>query len=243
MNHRSLAFRLVLSYALLLSAALALVGAGMFYGLEAYLRASLGDSLRRRSEQVQQILARAPADVTNAAIAEQIYTRVAPEFNNRFVRVVRAPGAEIYRSGVPADRSFNPQAVPALPGNWPPAGLIRRVLDAQGQPLLVSDLPINTASGRYLIELGTSLDAIEALQSHLLALLGVLLPVLVLCAAGGGYVLVNWALRPVDRMSQIAAQLSMQNLEAQLPVAPTALIQPPAGPAARFAADLTTFSR
>jgi hypothetical protein len=57
MNHRSLAFRLAVWYAVLMSLTFALVGAGIFYGLTQYVRSSLGDSLRRRSVQVEQILA------------------------------------------------------------------------------------------------------------------------------------------------------------------------------------------
>jgi hypothetical protein len=92
-NHRSLAFRLSVWYALILSATFTLVGTGIFYGLEQYLRSNLSDSLRRRSAQVEQILAQAPIGVTDAEIAESINTRVAPDFNNRFVRVTRAPAA------------------------------------------------------------------------------------------------------------------------------------------------------
>ena len=51
MNYRSLAFRLAVWYALLLSATFALVGTVMFYGTDQYVRATLGDSLQRRSEQ------------------------------------------------------------------------------------------------------------------------------------------------------------------------------------------------
>jgi signal transduction histidine kinase len=86
---------------------------------------------------------------------------------------------------------------------------------------MVSATPVDGASGRYLIELGASIDSIEALQDRLLLLLGLLLPAFVMCAAGGGYLLVSWALRPVDRMAQTAEQMSMQNLEARLPVVPT----------------------
>ena len=50
MNYRSLAFRLAVWYALLLSATFALIGTGMFYGLEQYLRSNLRDSLRRRHQ-------------------------------------------------------------------------------------------------------------------------------------------------------------------------------------------------
>jgi heavy metal sensor kinase len=193
----------------------------MFYGLGQYLHSSVADSLRRRSVQVEQILAQGRTGISSAEIAESINTRVAPEFNNRFVRVTRDPAALIYRSGPPADRSFDPQAVPPNSGVGLPKNMVRRTVTLQNLRLMVSVTPIDTPSGRYLIELGTSLEPIDALQDRLLALLGLLLPALVICAAGGGYLLVNWALRPVDRMSHTAEQMSMQNLEARLPVLPT----------------------
>jgi len=221
MNHRSLAFRLALWYTLLLSATFALVGIGMFYGLQQYLRSSLRDSLRRRSVQVEQILEQGPPGISNAEISDAINTRVSPEFNNRFVRVTREPATLNYRSGPPADRSFDPRAVPSIASEWLNSKLARRTVTVQDQRLMVSVMQIDAPSGRYLIELGTSLASIDALQDRLLALLGLLLPVLVICAAGGGYLLVNWALRPVERMSQTAEQMSMKNLEARLPVMPT----------------------
>jgi heavy metal sensor kinase len=220
MNHRSLAFRLAVWYALLLSATFALVGTGMFYGLEQYLRSSMRDSLRRRSVQIEQILEQAPAGVADAAIAEAITTRVAPEFNNRFVRVTRAPASPVYVAGEPADRSFDPATVPPPGGDWPTKVTVRPIATATG-PLMISATPIDTVSGRYLVELGIALGPIEAVQHRLLRLLGLLLPVLVLCAAGGGYLLVHLALRPVERMSQTAEQISVQNLDARLPVVAT----------------------
>jgi heavy metal sensor kinase len=220
MNHRSLAFRLAVWYALLLSATFALVGVGMFYGLEQYLRSNMRDSLRRRSVQVEQILREAPADISDSAIAAAIDTRVAPEFNNRFVRVTRAPAIPVYRSGEPADRSFDAATVPAQGGAWSSRAVVRPIATATGQ-LMVSMTPIDTSSGHYLIELGIALGPIEAVQHRLLSLLGLMLPVLVVCAAGGGYLLVHWALRPVERMSQTAEQISVQDLDARLPVVAT----------------------
>jgi heavy metal sensor kinase len=220
MNHRSLAFRLAVWYALLLSATFALVGVGMLYGLEQYLRSNMRDSARRRSVQVEQILQQAPADIPDKAIAAAIETRVAPEFNNRFVRVTRAPAVPVYRSGEPADRSFEAATVAPQADAWPSRAVVRPIPSATGQ-LMVSMTPIDTPSGRYLIELGIALGPIEDLQHRLLALLGLLLPVLVVCAAGGGYLLVNWALRPVERMSQTAEQISVQDLDARLPVVAT----------------------
>ena len=219
MNHRSLAFRLAVWYALLLSATFALVGAGMYFALAQYLRSTLSDSLHRRSQQVEQILQSSAVATSAGDISDQIDTRVAPEFNNRFVRVTRAPQLLMYRSRRPADRSFDPESIPALSGKWP-VHATRRVETPDG-PVLISSTQIATASGNYLVELGSSLAASDAVQDRLLTLLGILLPILVACAAGGGYLLVQRALRPVVRMSQTAAQISVQNLDARLPVEPT----------------------
>jgi heavy metal sensor kinase len=217
MNHRSLAFRLGAWYTLLLSAVFALVGTGVFFGLQHYLRASLRDTLGRRSEQVEQILLQAPGGAANGTIDQEINTRVAPEFNNRFVRVTRLPASLIYRSGTPADHSFDPSAVSASPTNA--RAPVTRI--AVEQHLMIRVTPISTASGDYRVELGVSTVPIEAALNRLLDLLALLLPVLIVCAAGGGYWLVSWALRPVDRLSQTAEQMSLQNLSLRLPVVPS----------------------
>jgi heavy metal sensor kinase len=221
MNHRSLAFRLGAWYTLLLSATFTLVGTGTFYGLEHYLRSNLRESVSRRSTQVEQILLQAPADAPNSTIAREIETRIAPEFNNRFVRVTREPATLIYRSGPPANQSFDPSLVSAAPpasGTGTASPVTAIVGD---QHLMIRATPVNTISGNYLVELGVSIDPIDAVLNRLLDLLAVLLPVLIVCAAGGGYWLVNWALRPVDRLSQTAEQMSLQNLTLRLPVVPS----------------------
>lgn len=207
MNYRSLAFRLGAWYTLLLGAIFVLVGAATFYGLQQYLRANLRDSVSRRSMQVEQILTHAPGAVSNMAIAQEIEIRVAPEFNNRLVRVTRLPATLIFSSGPPADRSFNPSTLSAVA--------------LQTQHLMIRTTPVRAASGNYLVEVGVSTQSIDEGLARLLDLLALLLPVLIVCAAGGGYWLVNRALRPVDRLSQTAEQMSLQNLTLRLPVAPS----------------------
>jgi heavy metal sensor kinase len=213
MNPRSLAFRLGAWYTLLVAATFVLVGAVTFFGLQQYLRASLRDSLGRRSTQVEQILMQAPPGVSSAAIARDIEIRVAPEFNNRFVRVTLASGAVIYSSGPPADRSFNPA------GLSPEPPIHSGTAISHDQHVMLRLTSVAAASGRYLVELGVSTQSIDEGLARLLDLLGLLLPVLIFCAAGGGYWLVNRALRPVDRLSQTAEQMSLQNLTLRLPVA------------------------
>ncbi len=221
MNHRSLAFRLGAWYTLILSAAFVLVGAGTFFGLQHLLRSNLRNSLSRRSTQVEEILIQAPADATSSAIAREIETRVEPEFNNRFVRVTRVPATVIYRSGAPADRSFDPSAVRTivLPNSTKTAMPTTEIID--DQHLMIHVTPVSTVSGNYIVDLGASIEPIDAALDRLLDLLALLLPVLIVCAAGGGYWLVSWALRPVDRLSRTAEEMSLQNLTLRLPVVPS----------------------
>jgi len=217
MNHRSLVFQLGALYTLLLSAVFVLVGAGTFYGLQHYLRTNLRDSLSRRSFQVEQILSQVGADATSAEIAREIETRVAPEFNNRFVRVTRVPATIVYRSGPPADRSFDPSAVlPVASAKAIPAAAI----SINGN-LMIRSTPVSTDSGRYLVELGVSTVSMDEVLDRLLDLLALLLPILIVCAAAGGYWLVSRALRPVDRLSRTAEHMSVQNLTLRLPVVPS----------------------
>ncbi len=221
MNHRSLAFRLGAWYTLLLSAAFILVGAGTFFGLQHLVRSNLRNSLSRRSTQVEEILIQAPADATSNTIAREIETRVAPEFNNRFVRVTRVPATVVYRSRAPADRSFDPSAVGtvALPNTTKTATPATAIVG--DQHLMIYVTPVSTVSGNYIVELGASMEPLDAALDRLLDLLALLLPVLIVCADGGGYWLVSWALRPVDRLSRTAEQMSLQNLTLRLPVVPS----------------------
>ncbi len=218
MNHRSLVFRLGALYTLLLSATFALVAAGTFYGLQYYLQANLRDSLKRRATQVQQILMQLPAETANEAMARELETRIAPEFNNRFLRVTRLPGTLLYLSGPPNNGNFDPSRVPArqaLDSAKPAAPRISILTDQQ---LMISAATVGAHSGRYLVELGVSITSIEATLDHLLDFLALLLPALIACAAGGGYLLINWALRPVDRLAQTAERMSLQDTTFRLPV-------------------------
>jgi heavy metal sensor kinase len=215
MNPRSLPFRLGAWYALLVSATFAGVGAGAFYGLQHYLHANLRDTLKRRSAQVEQILMQQPATVARESLATEIETRVAPEINNRFVRVSRSPGALWYLSRTPADSSFDPAAVSARLGPAPDAAATMMV--AQAAHLLIRATDVRTASGPYRIEVGVGTQPVDEVLAHLTALLILLIPALIVCAAIGGYVLVSHALRPVDRLSRTAEQLSLQDLTLRLP--------------------------
>ncbi len=208
MNTRSLEFRLGAWYALLIGVTFVCVGAGAFYGLQHYLRGNLRDTLQRRSAQIEQILMEQPPDLTRQLLSATIEARIAPEIKSRFVRVSRSPGGLWYESSAPADGSFDPQLIsPATTAGT-----------SEVAQLLISRTSARTPSGDYLIEVGVATQAVQEALDHLLTLLGLLIPLLICCAAAGGYFLVRRALRPVDRLSRTAEQLSLQNLTIRLPV-------------------------
>jgi heavy metal sensor kinase len=215
MNPRALPVTLGAWYALLVGATFIGVGAGAFYGLQHYLHANLRDALQRRSAQVEQILMQQPANVSRESLAADIEARIAPEINNRFVRVSRGAGELWYLSRAPTDGSFDPAAVSASLGPAADAGVTTTV--AHGASLLIRAAAIRAPSGTYRIEVGAETQAVDEVLRHLMTLLIVLIPVLIVCAAIGGYLLVSHALRPVDRLSRTAEQLSLQNLSLQLP--------------------------
>ena len=221
MNHRSLAFRLAAWYVPLLGVMFILVAAAVFAGMQHYLEESWSESLQRRGTQVEEILLREPGDATAAAIVAQIRTRVAPEFISRFLRVTRAPGAEIFRSAWPLNGSFDPNAVPPFDGAWPRDAVSYRSRTAAGQVLMISTKSVEAPSGRYLVEIGVATEPIDELRKQVLVVLGLLVPVLLACAAAVGYLLVGRALRPVDELSRTAAKISLLDLDATLPVVPS----------------------
>jgi heavy metal sensor kinase len=218
MNPRSLAFRLGAWYTLLLSITFALVSAATFYGLQHYLRGTLRDSLKRRSGQIEQLLKALPEDASAGLIGREIEDRLAPEVNNRFVRITRGSGTLIYRSGAPYDHSFDPSTVPYRSSSMPVQAAAPVVAILTDQHLMIGTTPVSAPSGTYQLEVGVSIDSIEAALDRLLAALGLLLPALIACAAAGGYLLVSWALRPVDQLSQTAERMSVQDLALRLPV-------------------------
>jgi heavy metal sensor kinase len=218
MNPRSLAFRLTAWYTLLLGATFILLATVTFFGLQHYLRSNARDALGRRATEVEQILVRAPADVADETIAQEIDLHLAPGANNRFIRVTRLPGKMVFLSGPPSDGSFNRFDIAArLPtGSAKSAGEFVATMLGD-RHLIVGATSTDTVSGRYVLEIGASTLPMETALTRLIDLL----PTLIGCAAVGGYLLVTRALRPVDRLSQTAEQMSLQNLSLRLPVVAT----------------------
>ena len=132
------------------------------------------------------------------------------------------PPLEVDNSGAPKDQSFDPTNLPALKSS-PRKELSRKVRLPENKTLLMAVVNYRTPDGtRYIIEVGAPLDPVETMLDRLFLQLALGLPIAVLVAIGGGYLLVGRALAPVDQMAGKASQITQHNLGERLPVARTA---------------------
>jgi heavy metal sensor kinase len=220
MNTRSIQFRLIVWYAGLLALLLLLFGASTYLGLRHYLNQTLNESLGRQAQQIGDSFLVDVATGGEGYVISEINEHYAPDLNNRFVRVTRADGSVLYVSGKPKESSFDPSAVPAV-GAPVDRDFVREV-HAPGGELLIYIHPFTERTGqRFLIEVGAPYEQVEVVLYGLLLALALGLPLTVIVAISGGWLLMRRALNPVDEITRGAEQITSRNLSQRLPVAKT----------------------
>jgi heavy metal sensor kinase len=219
---RSIRFRLIAWYAGLLTGVFVLLGVLMYFDLRFFLESNLRDTQARRARQIADTLVARVHQSGEGYVAAEIKDLYEPEVNDRFIRVTRADGSIVYVSGIPNDQSFDPTHLPALVSSSRKEFSQRMYLPGN-TTLLIAALNYQTPEGvRYLIEIGAPLDPVETMLNHLSLQLALGLPIAVLMAIGGGYLLVGRALAPVDQIARKAEQITQHNLSERLPAARTA---------------------
>ena len=190
----------------------------LFFRVRAYLENSLFEGQSRRAHQVAETMMRALPKTGETRLVQEIEDLYAPGPRDRFLRITRSDGSVLYRSGPPADQSFDPGMVPLIrPSD--PLRPNREEHMPDGRTLLVYTLRAATSSGGpYLIEAGLSAEPVELLVRHLIMLLSLGVPLITLVAMGGGYLLVRSALAPVEEIADKAGVITQHNLSERLPV-------------------------
>ncbi len=220
MNTRSLRFRLVTWYAAWLAVVFGMAGVLLYFGLRHYLELNLARLQAQRAERVSTLLARVDFKAPSAErnLAEEITTRYAPEASGRFIRITRDDGATLYRSGPPDDQSFKPELIPPANGRL---GTRKETL-ADGTELLLATRRAGPSDGpRFFIETGESLAPALNELGRLLTSLALGLAVVAAVALGGGFLLVQQALQPVDKITRSAERITSHNLSERLPAPAT----------------------
>jgi heavy metal sensor kinase len=219
MNTRSIRFQLLAWYAALLTASFAVFGLFMYGALGTFLRQNLKDNLARRAHMIAHSISLRGDKLTPEWLQEEIGSRYAPESSGRFVRVSRGGTNILYESKAPHDNSFQPWEVPSSrPQN---KETVQRAELAAGGRMLIEELPVTTAGGPLLVEVGASLNSIGVALGKVVESLFISVPVLIIVAAIGAYILIGRALRPVVKIASSAEQISLHNLSERLPMTQT----------------------
>jgi heavy metal sensor kinase len=92
---------------------------------------------------------------------------------------------------------------------------------SQKIPLRVLNAEIKVGGQTFLVQVAAPLDDFYEALHRFGTLLLVSIPILLLCAAGGGYWMSQRALAPVDQITQTARSISVQNLSSRLVVPKT----------------------
>jgi heavy metal sensor kinase len=216
-NTRSLSFRLVTWYAGLLTLVFVLLAVLTLIFLRHYLEANVLDIQQRRAQQIADTIVAAASRAGETTVGPQIEDLYSPEANDRFIRVTRGDGQVLYASGAPKDGSFDPRQV-SVRRQGLDRDSLRKEISPGGSLLIAARHYVGVDGSHYLVEVGTSGDRTDATVRQVLLILGVGLPIAVSVAVAGGFVLVRRALRPVDRLSQKAAEITQHNLTERLPV-------------------------
>ncbi len=221
MNTRSIRFRLVVWYAGLLIAVFILLGILMYGGLKSYLEESLAKVQVRRAQQIADTLLANIGKTGESHVINEINAWFAPETNDRFIRITRGNTGVLYLSQSPKDMSFDANLVPPFPGqaqgtSW------RKETGPNNKSLLIASVPYQSKDGqRFLVEVGASLEPVQAVLNRVMLLLALTLAAMLAVATSGGYLLVRRALAPVGKIAGSAEQITLHNLKDRLPIAQT----------------------
>jgi heavy metal sensor kinase len=213
---RSIRARLTLWYTSLLTITVLLLG-GMAYGLLGY---SLARDLDRALQGVALALAEQPSRGSSSPIPADIEAIFRRFFGfspwDRYVER-RHPWSD----REPQESRPRPSSLPLSPNamNRAASGLATfETLEGLGPyPVRVLSQPVREG-GRVtsLIQVGMSLESIAMTRRRFLLVMAAVLPLALLFAGGGGWLLAQRALRPVDRMTEAARRISAEHLDERL---------------------------
>ena len=209
---RSIRARLTLWYSSLLTATLILLG-GVGYGLLGYTLSKETDAALRG---VAQVLAEREGGAAGGFIP--------PDVDEAFRRFFGFSPTDRYFERFDPLGRLDPRQPPSGPGKLPLSPQARKnaleglptfeTLEGLGPyPVRVLTWPV-VKGGRVinLVQVGMSRENLVGTQRRFLLSMAAVLPIALVLAGGGGWILARRALRPVDRMTESARRISAEHL-------------------------------
>ncbi|MGA7274299.1 MAG: ATP-binding protein [Candidatus Udaeobacter sp.] len=216
MNVRSIRFRLISRFTVLLLLVMLGFGAFTYWRVRTYIVDVIASSMKHRAQQIAQTMLQ-DTPIDESYISNEIETRYAPESNDRFIRITRGDGSVLYCSHIPADRSFTPANVPYPKAQTGNSDIREEALPNEAK-MVIAAIRYPVMQGSYLVEVGTSLAGADRVISALLWTLAAGLLAIMSLTVLGGWTLMSRALSPVRDITNAARDITTRDLPRRLPV-------------------------
>lgn len=216
---KTLRARFALWVALLLFIALLVLG-GLVYGLLSYtLYNSIDTELRLSALQAAD-----SADLDSKGGELEMFDGVRdPEALDSFVergltiRLLSEDGRLFDSIGPLDELTISPAELRAARANE----TTLTTVELNGQAVRVFTLPMVDGKRRGIIQTAQPLSEVERTLDQLMAIFGITVPIIVVIAALGGYVLAARALAPISQITKTAQRISAEDLHARLNLPPS----------------------
>jgi two-component system OmpR family sensor kinase len=207
-----LRLRLALAFAAGMPLVLSGLGAFLYYRLGADLMASVDLGLRSRAQVVANDTGRGDVSVIDSA-----GTLIDPD--ESFAQILD-PSGHVLHSSSPDSKAplFTPRELMPISG---PAFFVKDVpaIDADAVRLLA--VPVNSPGGRLFVVVGATLGDRRDALAGLVVALAIGGPAALALTSAAGWIVAGLGLRPVERMRQQAAAISVSEPDRRLPVPST----------------------
>jgi heavy metal sensor kinase len=206
---RSIRVRLTIWYVLLLAVILALFSAGVYVALRDSLNRNLNDTLETDAEVLESAV---EVDDGRPQLSE--VTAPGHIEGEQFARVFDASGALTFDNALPsASPAVDQDAIgAALSGRT-----TRRSAQTSKEDLRVLTIPIRR-DGVVIgaLEVGRTEHDIEETLSVLIIIIAIAYPLTLIVASAGGVFLAGRALKPIGDLTQVARQITAEDLSKRL---------------------------
>lgn len=216
MKRSSIRFRLTGWYFAVLALGLSAFGMAAWFAMSASLHHAIDDSLRDRVQGVKRFMDEQISALSIIEIRDEFREHSVLGPGGDLFQVSDSIGNWLYRS-VPLEENQFPARRPRDLGS---SGVYADVT-LQKTPLRILSEAITVHGQHYTVQVAAPMQEIEEALERFRWMLLLSMPLLLSIATLGGYWISGRALSPVDKVTDAARTISIENLAARLPVPDT----------------------